>query len=515
MPRNALGREIPEALGGNTLIPFRGAFATVPEGRRHGGPLRASRPGAQKTVGSLEEAIRRAGLQSGMTLSFHHSFRDGDRTVLQVVDACARLGLRELRLVPTALFPCHEPLLGHIEQGVVDRIEGSLNGPLGAYVSRGGRMAEPPTLRSHGGRWRAIACGEVKVDAAFIAAPCADAYGNATGIHGPNACGPISFCTVDSWCAEHVVVVTDHLVPYPALPPEIEQGYVDQVALVERVGDPAGIVSGTLRVTRSPTQLKIAHAAVEAVKAAGLVKDGMGFQAGAGGISLAATDYLAQEMKRMKVKGAFAIGGTTRYLVAMLQEGLIDAILDGQAFDAEAVASLRENPRHQHITPGFYADYNSAGCATYKLDFAFLGGTEVDLDFNVNVNTHSDGQLLHGIGGHQDVAAGAAVTAITIPTLRGRIPTIRERVTTVTAPGEVVDLVVTERGIAVNPRREDLADSLRAAGFKVRSLEEMKAEAERLVGRAKAPEFGDTVVAVIQWRDGTVIDVVRKVEGWR
>lgn len=514
MPRNAVGREIPEEIAGKALQPFQGAFVTVPQGRKAAGSLKTIRPGANKVVPSLEEAIRNSGLESGMTISFHHSFRDGDRLVLKVVETCARLGIGDLRLFPTALFPCHEGLIPYIEEGVVSRIEGSMNGPVGAFVSQGGRLTEPAVLRSHGGRWRAVECGEVKIDVAFIAAPCADPCGNANGLSGESACGPISFSVIDSWLAEHVIVVTDGLVPYPAIPPEIEQGYVDQVAVVDRVGDPAGIVSGTLRITRSPTQLRIARLAVDAVKAAGLIRDGMGFQAGAGGISLAATDFLAREMRKSKVKAAFAIGGVTRFLVDMFREGLVEVILDGQAFDPESISSLREDVRHQIITPGFYADYNSLGCATYMLDFAFLGGTEVDLDFNVNVNTHSDGQLLHGIGGHQDVAAGAKVTVITIPTIRGRTPTIRERATTVTTPGEVVDLIVTERGIAVNPRRPDLAEDLKRAGLPVRSLEEMRAEAQRLVGRGKSPTFGDEVVAVIQWRDGTVIDVVRKVEGY-
>ena len=514
MPLNAAGQDIPETVAGGPLRPFQGAFATVPQGRKYGGPLKTCRPGANKVVPSLEEAIRNSGLSDGMTISFHHSFRNGDLLVLKVVEICDRLGIRDLRLYPTALFPCHEGLIPYIEKGVVTRIEGSMNGPVGAFVSQGGKLAEPAVLRSHGGRWRAAECGEVVIDVAFIAAPCSDPYGNANGLFGSNPCGPISFSVIDSWVAEHVIVVTDSLVPYPAIPPEIEQGYVDQVALVDRVGDPTGIVSGTLRVTRSPTQLRIARLAVDAVLAAGLVREGMGFQAGAGGISLAATDFLAREMKRHGVKAAFAIGGVTRFLVDMLREGLVEVILDGQAFDPESITSLREDTRHQIITPGFYADYNSLGCATYMLDFAFLGGTEVDLEFNVNVNTHSDGQLLHGIGGHQDVAAGAKVTVITIPTIRGRIPTIRERVTTVTTPGEVVDLVVTERGVAVNPRRPELAEDLRRAGLPVKSLEELRAEAERLVGEGKSPLFGDEVVAVIQWRDGTVIDVVRKVEGW-
>jgi citrate lyase subunit alpha/citrate CoA-transferase len=220
-------------------------------------------------------------------------------------------------------------------------------------------------------------------------------------------------------------------------------------------------------------------------------------------------------MERAGIVGSFGMGGGTKMLVDLLHRGLIRAILDGQAFDLDAVESIREDDAHVTIDPGLYANYDSRGCATYKLDAAFLGATEVDLDFNVNVNTHSDGQLLHGIGGHQDVAAGAAMTMITIPALRGRMPMIAERVTTVTTPGEVVDVVVTERGIAVNPKREDLKERFAEAGLPVRSLEEIKAEVERLVRPLGVPVFGDEVIAAIEWRDGTVIDVVRKVEGWR
>ena len=35
---------------------------------------------------SLEEAIRRSGLKDGMTISFHHHFRGGDKVVNMVVD---------------------------------------------------------------------------------------------------------------------------------------------------------------------------------------------------------------------------------------------------------------------------------------------------------------------------------------------------------------------------------------------------------------------------------------------
>jgi len=224
--------------------------------------------------------------------------------------------------------------------------------------------------------------------------------------------------------------------------------------------------------------------------------------------------FLGEKMAEAGIVGSFAMGGGTGVLVDMLNQGLIRCILDTQAFDTTAIGSLRENPNHILMDPGFYANYDSCGCATYRLDAAFLGATEVDLDFNVNVNTHSDGQLLHGIGGHQDVAAGAKMTIITVPTLRGRLPVVVDHVTTVTTPGEVVDVIVTERGLAVNPRREDLRERFISAGLPVRELAEIKAEADWLTQPPQRPVFGDEVIALIEWRDGTVIDCVRKVVGW-
>jgi len=513
--KNALGREIPDRIGDRTLRPFQGAFATTPTGRKAARPQKTVRPGENKVLRSIEEAIEATGLKSGMTISFHHSFRNGDYLVNMVVDACARMGIGDLRLFPTALFPIHAPLIEHIKTGVVTRIEGSMNGPVGAFVSKGGALKQPAVLRSHGGRWRAIEAGDVHIDVAFIAAPQADPYGNATGIKGKTPCGPISFSTVDAQYADKTVVVTNDLAPYPVHPFEIQQGWTDYVVVVDEIGDPESIASGTLRITRSPTRLRIARLAAAAVKASGYLKDGFSFQGGAGGISLAATKFVGEEMEKEGIVGSFAMGGGTKLLVDILHRGLVRTILDGQAFDLDAIASLREDENHVLMDPGHYANYDSRGCSTYMLDAAFLGATEVDLDFNVNVNTHSDGQLLHGIGGHQEVAAGAKLTLITVPTLRGRLPVIVDRVTTVTTPGEVIDAIVTERGIAVNPRREDLRERFVAAGLPVRELAEIKKEADRLTRPPRKPIFGDEVIALIEWRDGTVIDTVRKVIGWK
>jgi len=512
--RNALGREVPERLGDRELRPFEGAFAIRNEGRKAARHQKTATQHENKVLPSLDAAIEASGLSDGGTISFHHCFRDGDRLINQVLDACARKGLEGLRIFSTALFPTHAPVIDHVKSGLIDRIEGSMNGPVGAFVSQGGALAQPAVLRSHGGRWRAVEAGDVEIDLAFIAAPLADEYGNATGIKGKTPCGPIAFSAVDAQYAKASVVVTNDLQPYPIYPYEIQAGWVDWIVEVDEIGDPDNITSGTLQLTRSPMNLRIARLTTDAVVASPYFVDGFSFQGGAGGISLAATAFLGDEMADAGIVGSFGMGGGTKMLVDLLHRGLIRTILDGQAFDLDAVASLREDAAHVMIDPGTYANYDSRGCATYKLDAAFLGATEIDLDFNVNVNTHSDGRLLHGIGGHQDVAAGAAMTMITIPALRGRMPMIRDRVTTVTTPGECIDVVVTERGIAVNPRREDLKEKFLSAGLPVRTLQEIKAEVEAFVQPLASPVFGDEVIAIIEWRDGTVIDAVRKVEGW-
>ena len=77
-----------------------------------------------------------------------------------------------------------------------------------------------------------------------------------------------------------------------------------------------------------------------------------------------------------------------------------------------------------------------------------LGATEVDVNFNANVVTHSDGRLLHGIGGWQNCLF-AGCTILAVPSFRDRIPVIVDEVTTLTGPGELIDVVATERGIAI------------------------------------------------------------------
>ena len=508
---NSLGRSIPDEIDGRKLKPFQGAHAGHGGGRKVGPPIRASVDYRDKLRASLDEAIDACEIKDGMTISFHHHLRNGDYLINMVVDKLAERGLGDLVLAPSALFPIHEPIVDHIEKGLITHIEGSMNGPVGRACSLG-KMRKACTLRSHGGRYRAIQDGDLHIDVAFIAAPCADSFGNANGLDGPSACGPISFALADSLYADKVVVVTDNLRPFPVHPWVIKGGNVDHVVQIDKLGDPEKIVSGTTRITKSPTRLLIAEYVARFIDDIGIMEEpDFSFQAGAGGISLAFIEFLAEIMREKGLKAPFARGGSTKYLVDLLNEGLIGYIMDGQAFDQIGVASLRDNPRHVETDPFTSYNYHTKGNFAPLVKAAVLGATEVDLDFNVNVNTHSDGWLLHGIGGFTD-ATDAHITMITAPLVRSRLPIIVDNVTTVTTPGETVDVIFTERGIAVNPRRTDLLERLKSSSLPIMSIEELHKIAIDMTGVPEKPEFEDRVVALIEWRDGTVIDCVRQLK---
>ncbi|HFB52255.1 MAG TPA: citrate lyase subunit alpha, partial [Anaerolineae bacterium] len=202
-----------------------------------------------------------------------------------------------------------------------------------------------------------------------------------------------------------------------------------------------------------------------------------------------------------------------KYLVEMLEEGLVGHILDGQTFDLEGVRSMRENPLHVNTSPFTSYNYHGKGNFASMLDIAILGATEVDVNFNGNVVTHSDGYLLHGIGGWQNALFGKTVI-LPIPLFRDRIPVIRDEVTTLVGPGELIDVIVTERGIAINPLRQDLIDATKNSGLPIKSIHELKEEAERICGKPQPPALADDIIAVIKWVDGTVIDSVKKVSGF-
>jgi citrate lyase subunit alpha/citrate CoA-transferase len=512
--KNAVGRMVPTEINGEKQIPFKGVGKHIPEGRRYGPPIAscANYPDdGNKLVGSLKEALIKAGLKDGMTISTHHHFRNGDLIANQIFDIAHELGVKDLRWFPSASFPCHAPLIKYLEDGTINRIEGSMNGALGKFASEG-KMKGVGVLRSHGGRYQAVQDGEVHIDIAVIAAPTADAFGNANGVDGPAACGLLGFALADSQYADKVIVVTDNLVPFPCIPWQIHGNYVDYTVKVDKVGDPDKIISGTTNVTKSPDRLLIAELTAKFCEETGIIYDGFSYQAGAGGTSLSIGIYFDEILKRNNWKARFVRAGSNQYPVKMLEEGRVDYILDGQTFDLEGVRSMRENPNHVNTSPFTSYNYHGKGNFASMVDVVILGATEVDVNFNANVVTHSDGHLLHGIGGWQNCLFGKTVI-LPVPLFRDRIPVIKDEVTTICGPGELIDVIVTERGIAVNPRRTDLLEKLKGSSLPVKTIEELKEEAERICGVPEKPELDDEIIAVIKWVDGTVIDAVRKVKG--
>ena len=513
MVENALGRKVPVEVNGQKVEPFQGIGKHRPEGRKHAPKIVTSidfPDDGNKVIDSLETALKKAGISDNMTISTHHHLRNGDYIANQVFELASKIGVKNLTWLPSASFPCHEPIIEQLKDGTIDHIEGSMNGPLGKFTSEG-NMNGVGILRSHGGRYQAIQDGEVKIDIAVLAAPTADKFGNAHGLEGKASCGGLGYALADYQFAEKVIIITDNLVDFPAMPMQIEGNYVDHVVVVDEIGDHNKIVSGTTRITRSPDRLLIAEYTARFCQEAGIIRDGFSFQMGAGGISLAVADFFHKIMKSRDIKARFAIGGTTKYAVRMLEEGYLDYLLDAQTFDLEAVDSMARNKNHRNISIFHAYDYHSKGFFNQMIDVLTLGATEVDVNFNGNVNTHSDGYLLHGIGGWQNCLF-ANCTILPIPLFRNRIPIIKDEVTTITGPGELIDVIVTERGIAINPRRKDLLNKVKDSGLPVKDIHELKEESEKICGRPAKPELEDEVVAIIKWVDGTVIDSVYKVK---
>ncbi|MGL4667148.1 MAG: citrate lyase subunit alpha [Saezia sp.] len=513
MTKNAVNRTLPEHIAGYGVIrPFAGAFATAPDMFRHAPAVKFKKPGESKRVANLEEIFKIIPITSGMTLSFHHHFRNGDFVVNEVLAVAEKLGLKDLKIALSSIFPIHEPLVKHMKAGTVTQLDTNyMSGPVAKAISQG-VSAKPVILRTHGGRARAIECGQLKIDVAFIAAPCVDEYGNINGVEGETACGSLGYAFPDMEYATHVVAVTNHVEPYPLQRISIPQMRVDYIVELEKIGDPKGIVSGTTTVTKDPVQLKIASLAAQAIEASGLLKNGFSFQTGAGGASLAVAHFIRKTMKERSIVGSFALGGITGYLVSMLEEGLFEKIMDVQGFDLEAVRSLKENPNHLEIGAGMYASPFNSGCVVNQLDCVVLGATEMDTQFNVNVTTGSDGMIMGGSGGHSDAAAGAKLTIVTANLLRGRLPILQEDIMCITTPGETIDVLVTEYGICVNPRREDLLKRFEARGLPLMSIEKMKELAEKIAGKAEPVSLNQNkIVGVVEYRDGTVIDLLYEI----
>ena len=341
--KNAVGRELPERVGSYEIHPYQG----LGREQAYSGTVRTCRkvqrensrePKLQK---DLVSAIRAAGLRDGMTISFHHCFREGDYTVGLVLKAIQSLGIKGLRFAPSAVVNIQNcDLLEFLRDGTITAVEASgIRGALGDGLLSGEvTLAEPVILRPHGARPRAIEAGELQIDVAFLAASAADAWGNCTGQVGANPCGSLGYAFVDAQHAGKVIVITDTLVDYPCVPVSISQQYVDFVVTVPQIGDPAKIGAGAARLTKNPRDLMIAKMTAELICASSLFRNGFSFQTGVGAISIACTNYLAEKMRQRNITASFALGGITAAIIDMYDAGLVRAVACSQSFDGWARA---------------------------------------------------------------------------------------------------------------------------------------------------------------------------------
>ena len=496
-------KEIAQQFTHTSLTPTNAPFYS--EKPKNKGEERSS-----KIASSIEEAIIRSGLKDGMTISFHHAFRGGDLLLNHVMNIIAKMGFKDLTLASSSLASVHDPLVEHIKNGVVTQIYTSgLRSKLGEAISKG-LMEKPVQIHSHGGRVHLLQTGELSIDVAFLGVPVCDTFGNANGYTGRSKCGSLGYAMMDAQHARHVIVLTESLESYPNVPASLHQDQVDTVVVVDEVGDPSKIGAGETRMTTNPKELLLASHTAKVIEHSGLFKEGFSIQTGTGGASLATTVFLSEKMEEKGIHASFGLGGITGTMVYMLKRGLIKTLLDVQSFDEFAAKSLGENINHVEISANEYANPSSKGASIKQLDIVVLSALEVDLDFNVNVMTGSKGFLRGASGGHSDTAAEAKLSIIVAPLTRGRLPTITKRVNTIITPGSTVDVVVTDQGIAINPKNVELKERLKKAGLHVVDMQALYDRAIALCGEPSAIKYTDKVVAVIRYRDGSIIDVVRQ-----
>src|SRR5208283_4782930 len=372
--------------------------------------------------------------------------------------------------------------------------------------------AEAGADPSHGRRANLLQTGELKIHVAFLGVTCCDEFGNGNGSHGELNCGALGYAKVDAQYARTVVLLTPEIVPFPNHPASISQDEVDLIVHLDEVGDPKLISKGAARTTRNPRELLIASHAADVVEHSHYLRDGFSVQTGSGASSIAATQFIGEKMTAKGITASFALGGITGGIADLHAKGLIKTLIDVQSFDIDAAKSLRQSPAHIEISANEYANATSKGAYVDRVDVVILAALEIDLAFNVNVITGSDGVLRGASGGHCDVAAAANLVIVVAPLVRGRMPTVVNKVTTVITPGESIGVLVTDQGIAVNPKRPELAKRLLDAGLPVVGIEELHRRAIALTGEPEPLRFLDRIVGVIRYRDGTVIDVVRQVD---
>ncbi len=456
-------------------------------------------------VKGIQTMFEHITLFDGMSVSFHHHLRNGDYWLNEILLELEKRNIKNITLVASSLFDVHQKIIPLIKNQTITKIYAAyVSKKVGEVISEG-YLKDGLVMHTHGYRALMLTHHLVSVDVAFIVASASDKQGNASGSLGKTPCGVLGYAIADAQSAQQVVILSDSIVPVDK--PEIHSDWVDVVCEVDSIGDASGIVSGTTQITKDPIGLKIAQLAVDFCEAANIIKENMSFQSGAGGISLAVMDKLHHHLKNKNIKALFASGGTTKLLVDMLEDNTVSQLYDVQCFDLDAIQSLAINKNHKKMSAMEYADITYKDNIANKLDVVFLGATEIDLDFNVNVTTGSDGIIMGGSGGHADVANGAKMTIIVSKLMQSRLSVVVDKVTTISTPSEDIDCFVCEFGLALHPRHQALADHLKkTTNLPIKDIRELYDLAISLTGIPNKIAFADQKIGVSLYRDGSILD---------
>ena len=516
-------------INGTDYKPFNGAFndenyAGRIVGRKGAAPI-ATGKSKVTTLDAVMELI-----EDGDTISYPHYYRLGDNGMKIVIDKLREQGKRNIKLYANAVFDNTDPWLFEAWQdGIISGVYGNLYRKFGEHLTNGDLLPWVGVGFSHGNRVRKLQTGEVHVKVAFGPVPIADIHGNSNGVMGKEEhwCGPLGLFSADAEFADYTCLLAGTVSEHLILPNEIPMAQVDFVVPVETPGLASGIGSGTLdleRIRANDFNRIIAENVTNVMRAARVVKEDFGFQVGSGA-GLIVLDEIRKMLKEQEIVANFAIGGVTSMHVDMFKEGTLRYLWHGQLFEpsAKVIKSLLEDSGHKAIPAGEYASVANKECLVNMLDVAVLSALEVDVNFNVNT-VCANGRIIGGIGGGQDVAAGADLTIMFLPLAQGKngkgFPKVVDKVYTRTTPGEVVDVVVTDEYVSVNPASkstyiEAILSNAKDSGLKIVSIEELHEKS-----MAKAAEFGtipsktettDEIVHAIEWRDGTLLDVIKKV----
>ncbi len=473
---------------GKTYDHFESAFnEKVYSGRLVGRRIVSRIPHRRNKVVPLAEVMEV--IRDGDTISYPHYYRTGDKGLELVVAELRRSGRKDIKIYGNAFFDHVDPwLMEAVREGVISGVYGNAYRKLGAEITAGHLLPWAGVGFSHGNRVRKMQTGEVEIRVAFGPVPIADRWGNANGLYGKpeHLCGPVGLFSADAEYAEYVCLLAGTVSETVVLPTPLSMEQVDFVVKVDDPGLNSGSGSGTLDVgtaRSNPFNAQVADNITRVIKAAGVVKDNFSFQVGSGA-GLLILENIRQMLKQEKIRADFSIGGVTSLHVDMLEEGTLSKLMHGQLFEPSPrmFESMIKNPNHHEITTSYYASVANKESAVNLLDLAVLSTLEIDLEFNLNT-VCAGGRIIGGIGGGQDVAAGADLTIIFMPLATGKngkgFPKVVDRVYTRTTPGEVIDVVVTEEYAAVNPQsksryKEAVLERGKEFGIQLVTIDELR-----------------------------------------